>query len=233
MRMKTPIVILHGWAKKGSDYLESKELLESEGYTVFTPDLPGFGNQKLLKPVMDIDDYVAFVLAFFKKHNIKHAILIGHSFGGRIGAKLSAHNSLYISKLILTGAPLIKEELAPHKKVISHMARVGKKILRSPFARKVVYKIIGEWDYYRLPEGLKETFKAVIQEDIAPQLPLIDVPTLVLWGGKDTFVLPRIGREIASRIPHGTYKEITDATHKLPYENPKRFAEEVLEFIKE
>ncbi len=229
--MKTPIVILHGWAKKGDDYHELKEIFEAKGYQFFCPDLPGFGSQPLRKPVMHIDDYIEFVLDFLKKNKLKKVILIGHSFGGRIAAKLTAKHPLHVEKLIVTGAPLIKEKLPAKKKIVFHLVKIGKKILRSPFIRKIVYKIIGEWDYYKLSDEMRGTFKAVIAEDISPNLPYIETPTLVLWGKNDTFVLPMIGKKIANIMPHGIYKEIPNTSHRLPYENPTAFAKAVVEFI--
>jgi pimeloyl-ACP methyl ester carboxylesterase len=234
--MKTPIVILHGWGKKGADYKEIQNILEHKNYSVFIPDMPGFGSEKLIKPTMHIDDYVDFVLSYLKKHKVHNAIFIGHSFGGRISAKLAAQYPDVVAKLILTGAPLIKEELSLKKKALIVVSRVGKKILRkisssNTLFRKAIYVLLGEWDYYKLKPELKETFKAVIAENIAPNLPHIVATTLVLWGGNDAFVPKRIGKSIASIIPNAKYIEVPNASHKLPYEYPEIFAEEVLRFI--
>ncbi|MDE2025985.1 MAG: alpha/beta hydrolase [Patescibacteria group bacterium] len=234
--MKTPIVILHGWRKTGSDYTEIRKIFEKKGYSVFAPDLPGFGTEPLGKAVMHIDDYVAFVKTFFEKRHITKAVLIGHSFGGRVAAKFSSENSKLVKALILTGAPLIKQPLSVKKKIITFPVRAGKKIVAGvPFledrARKMLYYLLGEWDYYKATPEIRETFKSVIAEDVAPVLPNISVPTLVLWGENDTFVPKMVGKYIAERVKNGIYKVIPGTTHKLPYESPSLFAEAVLQFI--
>ncbi|HXS14512.1 MAG TPA: alpha/beta hydrolase, partial [Candidatus Saccharimonadales bacterium] len=96
--------------------------------------------------------------------------------------------------------------------------------------KKGVYHSLGEWDYYKAGE-LKKTFQNVIAEDLSPVLPHITVPTLLLWGENDTFVRLSIGREIAQKIPHAIIKVFPQITHKLPYESPRLFAQEVLQFI--
>lgn len=233
--MKKAIVILHGWKKTGAAYSDLKALFEKKGFIVYVPDLPGFGNTKLPSQALVLDDYVEYLHAFVMRMKIHNMILIGHSFGGRVAAKFTAKNPKYVDKLILSGAPLIKQPLSLRKKMIVTAAKTGRTIFSLVHVdvkrmRKVVYYLLGEWDYYKANQ-LKETLRNILQEDIAPNLPFIRTPTLVLWGEKDTFVSKKVGKEIARRIPHASYKEITDGTHKLPYEDPKRFADSVLKFI--
>lgn len=233
--MVKTILILHGWRLEGKRYSESKALFEKQGFIVYSPTLPGSGTEKLIKPVMEINDYIDFVLAYLKKHKIAKTIIIGHSFGGRIAAKLAAQHPSVVEKLVLTGAPVIKQNLSFKKEMLVGTAKLIKQVLKRTFGeerfRKVLYYLLGEWDYYKAPVEIRETFKKIIAEDIAPNLPNIKAPTLVVWGGADTFVLPKIGRMAAQRIPNATYVEIPNATHKLPYENPKAFTEAIISFI--
>ena len=233
--MKYPIVILHGWRLSGSRYGALQEIFEKKGYTVYAPDLPGFGNEKVTQDITDLQSYTSFVKKFFHDHNINKAIIIGHSFGGRIAAKFTALYPKMVEKLILTGAPLIKQPLAPKKKIIVYLAKIGKGIFQLIHIdyknmRKIVYFLLGEWDYYK-SNNMREIFLNIIKEDVAPNLPFIRTPTFLLWGVNDTFVSKKIGKEIAKKMPHATYKEIPSATHKLPYEQPEIFAKEVLRFI--
>lgn len=231
--MKEPILILHGWQKSGKDYADIQKIFEEKGYTVFAPDMPGFGNETLSKEVMNIDDYVDFVKNFLQKQKNNKVILIGHSFGGRVAAKFAAKYPEKVSKLILTGAPLIKKPLSIQKRAIASLVKIGKHLVPGSFQtvmKKGIYRSLGEWDYYKAG-ALKKTFQNVIAEDIAPVLPHISVPTLLLWGENDTFVRLSIGREIAGRVPHATIKSFPHITHKFPYESPRLFAQEVLQFI--
>lgn len=234
--MKTPIVILHGWRKLASDYLAIKEIFEDKGYNVLVPDLPGNSKQELIKEVMNIEDYAEWLKNYLDKKNIKKAIFVCHSFGGRVCAKLAVKYPERIEKIIFTGTPLVKQKRSIKKRALVLIAGFFKKFLLISFGfgteslRKALYYLIGEWDYIKAPENIKETFKAVIAERSEVYLPLIKAKTFVLWGNNDKFVPKLVGKKIAQLIPNAVYKEIT-GTHRLPYENPEEFAKEVLKFI--
>lgn len=231
--MNGTIIILHGWGITGNKYHEVQHLLEKKGYQVFAPDMPGFGKEKLGKKVMNVDDYVKFVHEFLQEKKIKKAILLGHSFGGRVAAKFSAKYPGLVEKLILTGAPLIKKPLPPHKQLISTLVKNGKVFIPHPFEsfmKKGIYKLLGEWDYYKAG-SLKKTLQNVLAEDISPILSQISVPTLLIWGNDDTFVPVTIGREISQRIQKAFFVNIPGATHKLPYENSSVFTKEIVKFL--
>ena len=234
--MKTPILILHGWMVGGERYQKIQKIFEKHGYDVYSPDMPGFGDVPLTKPIMILDDYVSWVTNYMRKHTLKKVTIIGHSFGGRVAAKFAVSHPRMIASLVLTGAPLIKRPLPLKKRFIALMAKAGKKITaRLPKIvekniRKTIYYTLGEWDYYKAGQ-MKETFKAIISEDLVSVLPNISVPTLVVWGDMDTFVPLRDGKEITAKIKDSTLDVIHNATHKLPYESPKEFADSVLKFL--
>jgi len=232
--MRTPIVILHGWRKTAKDYSQIRRIFEKEGYAVFVPDLPGNTEEKLIKPVMTINDYAEWLKDYLQKHKINKTVFICHSFGGRVGAKFAVKYPEEVEKFILTGTPLVKEKPSLKKKTLILIARFVKKTLpfsfRKESMRKILYYLIGERDYIKSPQDIKETFKAIIAENSEVYLSLIKAKTLVLWGSNDTFVPGSVGKKIAVLIPDAVYREIP-GTHRLPYEKPKEFAEEVLRFI--
>jgi 3-oxoadipate enol-lactonase len=56
---------------------------------------------------------------------------------------------------------------------------------------------------------------------IVDALPRITAPTLVVSGGQDTILPPRLGRQIVERLPQATYAEVADAAHLIPLEQPE------------
>ena len=229
--MKYPVVILHGWKKQGSDYHILQIALEKRGFIVYAPDMPGFGKEKLAKNPMTIDDYVQFIITFVQKEKVKKAIFICHSFGGRVGIKLSVLHPELIDKLIMTGVPGIREKLSYRKKILSHLSKLVKKIIgNNTFAIKIVYKLLNENDYYHAG-SMKDTFVAVINEDLKEYLSQINVQTTLIWGEDDTFVSTSIAKQMHSLIKNSTYIEIPHTTHKLPYEDPQLFTKEIFSVI--
>src|SRR5262249_30029099 len=48
---------------------------------------------------------------------------------------------------------------------------------------------------------------------LRPELPNLTVPTLFLWGEKDTFGPPRLGQEMAAIMPNARCEVVRDAGH--------------------
>lgn len=234
--MKLPIVILHGWGCTGKKYEAIQHEFENAGYTVFAPDFPGFGSQKMIKPVMNLDDYVDFLDMYLKKQKLKKVLVVAHSFGGRVVSKFIARHPGVVEKLVITGSPLIKKELPLKKRIIRKAVSMTKKITRKlpvwffEKSRWVLYRFLGEYDYYR-SNNLRETFKNIVHEDVAPNLRYNTIPTLIIWGEQDTIVPVSLAREIHKRIKQSQLIIMPEVGHKAPYEAPHEFATYVLNFF--
>ncbi len=59
----------------------------------------------------------------------------------------------------------------------------------------------------------------------------VNVPATFLWGEKDVFGSPPLGREAASKMPKGKFVLITDAGHLPWLDEPEKVAEEIAKAI--
>lgn len=82
--------------------------------------LPRFGKSQEPPYVWGIEEYTQAVEHFFKSEQIDNPILLGHSFGGRVGILLASRNK--VKKLILVDAAGIKprRSLAYYFKVYTY-----------------------------------------------------------------------------------------------------------------
>ena len=64
-------------------------------------------------------------------------------------------------------------------------------------------------------------------------LPQIDVPTLVIGGGKDLLTPQRLSYEMRDLIPDARLILIDEATHAGLLEHPDRISNELIAFINE
>ena len=232
---KSPIIILHGWGLRGSVYRKLIELLKQKGHKVFAPDLPGFGHEPLLNNSMKLDDYILFVKNFIAEKKIKKPIIIGHSFGGRVTVKYAFLYPDEIDKLILTGVPIIRH--VTFKKRLGYItAFLGGKIFMvfpesvQQFFRKVLYRSIGEWDYYKAG-SLKEVFKNIINEDLVKYAKEIKNPVLLIWGSDDKIVPASDIKKLKIIIPKSKNIILQNASHKVPYLNALEFYKKIETFI--
>ncbi|WP_026852612.1 alpha/beta fold hydrolase [Geothrix fermentans] len=100
-------VMVHGAWGEGSEFDEVKKLLRADGSKVFTPDLPGHGNN--FRPInkVTMDAYVERVADAVNDVDGK-AILVGHSLAGMIISQVAESIPQKIERLVYVCAMLPK-----------------------------------------------------------------------------------------------------------------------------
>lgn len=232
-----PILILHGWNLNAFKFLPLVAELKRKGYKVFCPDLPGFGKSKLPENSWFLSDYVDFVKTFLAKNKLNKIILIGHSFGGRIGIKFAAENPKLLNALILTGTPGINPVPEVKVRFFLVLAKLGKLIFSLPFLswardffRRFLYKAARATDYYNTNDYMLETFRNTVKESLIPHMSQVSIPTLLLWGREDKMVPVDIAYKMNNIIKNSKLVILNDAKHAVPWTHPEDFVSEVEKF---
>jgi pimeloyl-ACP methyl ester carboxylesterase len=73
------------------------------------------------------------------------------------------------------------------------------------------------------PEAFRRQLDAFTSHFLLDELPRIDVPTLVISGGRDIISSPRYGREVADAIPGSVFEVWDDEAHQPFQEAPDAF----------
>lgn len=238
-----PILILHGWGSSSKNWIRVKEILASQGYKVFVPDLPGFGENPAPNKPWGVSDYVEWVNTFAEKNNLSRFFLLGHSFGGGVAVRFINLFPEKILGLILV-APALRREKTIKYYIVLILAKIGNLIFSipvfsflRPLARKILYFVVGTRDYYKLElqkiVTMKETFKKIVSEDLLSYLPKIKTPTLIIWGKKDNATPVEIAYLINKDIEGSKLEIIEGGRHALNLEVPEVLAKKILEFLKE
>ena len=84
------IVCIHGVAQHGGVFADLGQRLASQGKSVTAIDLRGHGDSGR-EPPWNTDTHAQDVLDTLDGLGIDSAVLVGHSFGGRVAAALAAH----------------------------------------------------------------------------------------------------------------------------------------------
>ena len=174
------VLLLHGWG-------QNIEMMKPIGDNlchkcrITILDFPGFGESD--EPVVPwtIDDYSNMLEKFVKEVNIKKPIIMGHSFGGRVAIRYSAHNT--IEKLVLFGSPCIRTQKEQPLSV-----KILKGIKKLPGMDKVgeyMKKYIGSRDYKAASPIMRQTLVNVVNADLSTYARDIEEPTLLIWGEYD------------------------------------------------
>lgn len=229
-----PLLILHGWGRGSDSWIQVQEILAEKKYKVIVPDLPGFGKSQAPATAWTVDDYATWLNDFIVPLNLEKIFLLGHSFGGRIAIKFAIKFPEKISKLILYEAAGIKHKKVLSQIIINTFAKIGNKFSFFPFystLEKAFYKfVVRKQDYLRSKGIMKETFKKVISQDLTPFLPLISVPTVIIWGEKDKITPLSDAYLMKEKIIYSEIKIIPALGHGFHHEAPENLTNTVVQF---
>lgn len=78
-----PVILIHGFPMSHFVWKDFAPRLATN-VTVYTPDLPGFGQSKILPSPFSIDDVANRLLEWIETKGIKKSVLVGHSLGGYV-----------------------------------------------------------------------------------------------------------------------------------------------------
>ena len=101
------IVLMHGWGCDHSTLASVERTALACGYRVINVDFPGFGQSEEPEEVWGVEQYTRLIEHLIYSLSLKTPpVLLGHSFGGRVGILYSSRNP--VEKLILVDAAGIK-----------------------------------------------------------------------------------------------------------------------------
>ena len=188
------VVLLHGWGSNITLFQSMTKLLSSK-YRVIAMDMPGFGESDEPSTPWNVDNYVDFVIKFLKNFDVKSAVFLGHSFGGRVIIKMFERKSLpfEITKIILADSAGVKPKKTLKQKSKIKTYKIGKAVLNFapvkalfPDALDKLRSKSGSADYNAASPVMRQTLVRVVNEDLTHIFPKVTPPTLLIWGENDT-----------------------------------------------
>lgn len=188
------VFLLHGWGSN-LELFASLTAAISEKYTVVSFDFPGFGKSDEPGVPWSVSDYAGLTVKFIRTFGCERAILLGHSFGGRVIIKMLGEMELpfKVDRIILVDSAgiLPRRSLAYIIRVKTY--KLGRSILQLPPVKKLfpgalerLRKKMGSADYGNASEVMRQTLVKVVNEDLQHLLKNIRAQTLLVWGDRDT-----------------------------------------------
>lgn len=231
----SPIILMHGWGCNLTT-LQSVEKVAMENHTVYNVDFPGFGESQEPSQVWGVEEYTQLIEQFVKAENIENPILLGHSFGGRVGILYSSRNK--VNKLILVDAAGVKprRSLKYYFKVYTY--KLGKKLMPLMYGKARAQQRIeamrakrGSSDYNNASPMMRAILSKVVNEDLKDKMPLIKAPTLLIWGENDTATPLRDAKIMERLIPNAGLVSFPGCGHYSFLDNPFQFAAVLRSFL--
>jgi 4,5:9,10-diseco-3-hydroxy-5,9,17-trioxoandrosta-1(10),2-diene-4-oate hydrolase len=233
-----PLIIIHG-GSRGAESWISNILELSAHFSVYVPNLPGFGGSQLMEGNPYIPELAAFMDNFLRALKIEKCYLIGHSIGGGVALNYALKYPRKIIKLVLISSICLGKDIAFWIRILSAPCRffVNSMSCIMNGIEQLVNFFIGPDYSLGFVNPTKVTFGSKISRFggqsliLSQRLPEIAVPTLLVWGDKDRVVPVKQALSAASLIRDCQLKIFENSGHSAYKENIIEFSQTVRSFL--
>ena len=202
------VLALHGWGRTRAYWLPALA-----GVAALAVDLPGFGASPEPATAWGSRDYAELLAPVLAGGGWTVA---GHSFGGRIAVHLAAGWPSLVSKVVLTGVPLLRSTSTSKAPLAFRLAKKAHQVgLLSEDRMERQRRARGSADYRNATGVMRDTLVRLINEDYREQLLGIQAPVELVWGASDTAAPLGMAREACGFLAHGTMSVSETSGHLL------------------
>lgn len=225
------VIILQGWGTHLGMYDTVADAI-CEQYRVVQLDLPGFGSSDEPREAWNVDAFADFFCKFTEALEIKEAILIGHSYGGRMIIKLATRENLPFSirKIVLIDSAGIMPKRSMKQKMKVRWYKIVKKIVNIRLVYALFPEVVEDWrsrqgsaDYRNASPMMRKCLVMAVNEDLTHLLSKIKQETLLIWGDKDTATPLSDAKIMEEKIPNAGLVVLQGASHFSFLDSPAVF----------
>ena len=238
------IFLLHGMngSSRSWEYLFD-EL--KDAFRLVAWDAPSFGETDVFGD--QLEDFVCVAKFMVKELGLDNAVIVGHSMGGVIAARLAAIKSLSFKGLVLSSTHLgfgkqRGEELMPryanrisaieeNRKTDAYRLCRAKGATANGAPPEVVNFLANAVGKVRL-EAIRDGGRMSQEANNRNIASEIDVPVLILSGGKDKVISSDMHKELLEEFPKAEKVIFPDSGHASYAEKPLLFNQQIRKFVK-
>lgn len=235
-----PLMVIHGGGGDARTWLENIEML-SKKYSVYAPDLPGYGNSQPLEGNYYIPELTDFVDSFSNSIGLERFNLAGHSLGGGVALNYALKFPHKINKLVLVSSLCLGREIALWVRLLSIPAfvkSIGAVVLAVFKCIKWLVKLLISPVEFVMPFSPASVILGgsitTIKEQtlvLANRLSEIVMPTLLVWGGRDPIVPVRHAYAAAEVIPDCQLEIFEKRGHNVHRDELHQFSRIITGFL--
>ena len=218
-----PLVMVHGLGVSARYMMPTAEHLATY-YRVIVPDLPGFGDSGKPSHILNVPELADRLVDWMPHIGLTRANFLGNSLGCQIIVDMAVRYPQLVESAVLVGPTVDSRD----RTMLGQLWRGFRDLCREPWSLWPIlfhdYLVTGTRRMYR-------TFKYALQDPIENKLPMMQTPTLVVRGSRDTIVPQPWAEEMTRRLPNGRLVVISGGTHASNYSAPIELAAVVSEFL--
>lgn len=170
---------------------------------VIAVDLPGHGASPPPTEAGGARWYAERLAAALEEHSLPAggAILVGHSFGGRVAVCLAATRPDLVAAVVISGVPLLRPGAGSKPVAAVRRAKMLNRWgILSDRRLEAIRRRHGSADY-RAAEGImREVLVRTVNEDYSDELALLGCPVTMIWAESDTAAPVDMARRAADMV---------------------------------
>ncbi|WP_018478801.1 alpha/beta fold hydrolase [Pontibacter roseus] len=256
------LLFLHGFPEFWYGWRMQLSFFAEKGYHVVAPDQRGYNRSSKPSGVKayTLEKLTADIVALIGQLGKEKVVLVGHDWGGAVAWALAIHFPHLLHKLVILNMPHPGVMLKHLRQNPQQMLRSW---YAAAFQIPVLpEQALQALDYKLLKQVLTGTAQphTFTEEDLAAyreawrqadalksmlhwyrafkhtQLHLskgVEVPTLLIWGKKDTALGAEMAEPSIAKCPNGKLVFLEEATHWLHHEQPEKVNQAILSFLSE
>lgn len=232
-----PVVLMHGWGCRASTLESVARIVRELGRPLINVDFPGFGDSSEPEEIWGVEQYTAAIEELLRRENAgSDVVLLGHSFGGRVGIVYASRNP--VGKLILVDAAGVKPRRSLRYYIKVYSFKAQKHLMRLVLGRKRAEERLdrlrakaGSSDYRNSTPRMRAIMSRVVNEDLCHLMPCISAPTLLIWGTEDSATPIADAKKMERLIPGAALVSFEGAGHYSFLDRPAQFAAVLRSFL--
>lgn len=239
----TPVIFLHGYTDSWHSFETVLSYLP-DNIHAFVPSQRGHGNSSKLGISYHPKNFAADVAAFMKVKGLAKAIIVGHSMGGIIAQQFALDYPELAKGIVLIGTdasfkdnpglPEFTQEILKLSDPVPY--EFANEFQKGTCAKPIdagYYKILVN-ESLKVPAHIwKDVMNGIMDVDYRNQLYRITQPALIVWGDKDGICSKNDQDILIKGISNGRLLVYQETGHALHWEEPERFATDLVDFIVE
>ena len=203
----------------------------AQHFTVFAPDMPGFGDSPRADWARHPRDLAAMMLALARQAGLNDYTLVGLGFGGWVAAEMAAFAGPDLAAMVLSAPAGMRPESAF---ILDQIMEEPVAYLRAGFSRGDVFDRHfpdpKDKDLRGRLERSRETIARVSWKpymysyELPETLKEAHVPTTIVWGENDAVIPSECADLFAAALPRCTVRRLPIECHFIDLEHPALLA---------
>jgi len=240
-RTGIPVLLLHGITDSWRSFERVLPYLPSSVHT-FAISQRGHGDSSRPQSDYHPRDFAADVAAFMDALEIGPAVIAGHSMGSYIAQRFAMDFPERALGVVLIGSTPSLQNNAGALEFRDAIATLTDPVdpqfvlefqqstIARPVPQAFLEKVVAE--SLKLPARVwRAALDGLLQNDHSVELHKIKAPTLIVWGNRDVFFSRSDQERLVAEISDSQFLEYKETGHTPQWEEPERFANDLVTFI--